>query len=93
MRVEAETQTFFNINFSFSGSRNVVFTIVSQSEPYHASVAKRLKQDLENQVYQLEEVMIFFCNILSGQQTLECVDRNKKNTRKSVLLIQQWEVY
>ncbi|XP_037295638.1 beta-1,3-glucosyltransferase-like isoform X2 [Manduca sexta] len=35
-------------------SRNVVFTIVSQSEPYHASVAKRLKQDIENQVWQME---------------------------------------
>ncbi|XP_026747763.1 beta-1,3-glucosyltransferase isoform X2 [Trichoplusia ni] len=35
-------------------SRNVVFTIVSQPEPYHASVAKRLKQDIESQVLQLE---------------------------------------
>ncbi|XP_035436986.2 beta-1,3-glucosyltransferase isoform X2 [Spodoptera frugiperda] len=36
-------------------SRNIVFTIVSQPEPYHASVAKRLKQDIENQVLQLEK--------------------------------------
>ncbi|XP_013145940.1 PREDICTED: beta-1,3-glucosyltransferase [Papilio polytes] len=35
-------------------SRNVVFTIVSQSEPYHASVATRLKQDIEHQVFELE---------------------------------------
>lgn len=36
------------------GSRNVVFTIVSQPEPYHASVAKRLKEDIDKQVQQLE---------------------------------------
>lgn len=41
-----------------SDSRNVVFTIVSQPEPYHASVAKRLKQDIESQVLQLENVRI-----------------------------------
>ncbi|CAK1545068.1 unnamed protein product [Leptosia nina] len=35
-------------------STNVVFTIISQSEPYHASVATRLKMDIENQVYELE---------------------------------------
>ncbi|KAF9422252.1 hypothetical protein HW555_002061, partial [Spodoptera exigua] len=35
-------------------SRNIVFTIVSQPEPYHASVAERLKQDIESQVLQLE---------------------------------------
>ncbi|XP_047527906.1 beta-1,3-glucosyltransferase [Vanessa atalanta] len=38
------------------GSRNVVFTIVSQPEPYHASVANRLKQDLEIQVNELEKL-------------------------------------
>lgn len=36
-------------------SRNVVFTIVSQQEPYHASVAKRLKENIETQVWELEE--------------------------------------
>ncbi|XP_038215958.1 beta-1,3-glucosyltransferase isoform X1 [Zerene cesonia] len=35
-------------------STNIVFTIVSQSEPYHASVARRLKMDIENQIYELE---------------------------------------
>ncbi|KAJ2953033.1 hypothetical protein O0L34_g7424 [Tuta absoluta] len=35
-------------------SRNIVFVIVSQREPYHASVATRLKLDIENQVQQLE---------------------------------------
>ncbi|XP_032514054.2 beta-1,3-glucosyltransferase isoform X1 [Danaus plexippus] len=36
-------------------SRNIVFTIVSQTEPYHSSVANRLKQDIEEQIFQLEE--------------------------------------
>ncbi|XP_045533351.1 beta-1,3-glucosyltransferase isoform X3 [Pieris brassicae] len=35
-------------------SRNVVFTIIGQSEPYHSSVASRLKLDIENQVNELE---------------------------------------
>ncbi|XP_014370854.2 beta-1,3-glucosyltransferase [Papilio machaon] len=35
-------------------SRNVVYTVVSQAEPYHASVAIRLKQDIEHQVLELE---------------------------------------
>ncbi|KAJ8722395.1 hypothetical protein PYW07_003575 [Mythimna separata] len=35
-------------------SRNIVFTIVSQPEPYHASVAQRLKMDIDLQVLQLE---------------------------------------
>ncbi|XP_068629634.1 beta-1,3-glucosyltransferase [Battus philenor] len=35
-------------------SRNVVLTIVSQSEPYHSSVASRLKQDIETQILGLE---------------------------------------
>ncbi|XP_045491160.1 uncharacterized protein LOC123691026 [Colias croceus] len=35
-------------------STNIVFTIISQSEPYHASVASRLKMDMENQIYDLE---------------------------------------
>ncbi|XP_039746735.1 beta-1,3-glucosyltransferase isoform X2 [Pararge aegeria] len=37
------------------GSNHVVFTIVSQSEPYHASVARRLKQDIQGQVLQIEK--------------------------------------
>ncbi|VVC94360.1 beta-1,3-glucosyltransferase [Leptidea sinapis] len=36
-------------------SRNVVFTIISQPEPYHASVARRLKMDIETQVVELEK--------------------------------------
>ncbi|XP_072944485.1 beta-1,3-glucosyltransferase isoform X2 [Epargyreus clarus] len=36
-------------------SRNVVFVIVSQTEPYHASVASRLKHDIKNQVMNLEK--------------------------------------
>lgn len=36
-------------------SRNVVFVIVSQSEPYHVSVAMRLKEDIENQIFQMEK--------------------------------------
>ncbi|CAF4957498.1 unnamed protein product [Pieris macdunnoughi] len=43
-----------NINFASIHSKNVVFTIIGQSEPYHASVASRLKLDIENQVYELE---------------------------------------
>ncbi|CAB3239287.1 unnamed protein product [Arctia plantaginis] len=38
----------------FKGSRNVVFTIISQPEPYHASVSKRLKEDIHKQVRNLE---------------------------------------
>ncbi|KAL4707440.1 hypothetical protein ACJJTC_008625 [Scirpophaga incertulas] len=38
-------------------SRNVVITIVSQSEPYLASVAARLKQDIEEQIQNLEKRM------------------------------------
>ncbi|XP_023945454.2 beta-1,3-glucosyltransferase isoform X4 [Bicyclus anynana] len=37
------------------GSKNVVFVIVSQPEPYHASVARRLKQDIQNQVSQIDK--------------------------------------
>ncbi|KOB77073.1 putative Beta-1,3-glucosyltransferase [Operophtera brumata] len=36
-------------------SRNVVFTIISQPEPHHASKAAVLKQDIESQVMQLEK--------------------------------------
>ncbi|XP_060800336.1 beta-1,3-glucosyltransferase isoform X1 [Amyelois transitella] len=35
-------------------SSNVVFVIVSQTEPYHASVAARLKQNIESQVLEVE---------------------------------------
>ncbi|KAL0842465.1 hypothetical protein ABMA28_014561 [Loxostege sticticalis] len=35
-------------------SRNIVFVIVSQSEPYHASVASRLKQDIEGQILEID---------------------------------------
>ncbi|KAJ0180784.1 hypothetical protein K1T71_004188 [Dendrolimus kikuchii] len=39
-----------------SHSRNVAFVIIGQSEPYHASVASRLKQDIQNQVYEIEKI-------------------------------------
>ncbi|XP_061711644.1 beta-1,3-glucosyltransferase isoform X1 [Cydia pomonella] len=35
-------------------SRNVVFIIISQKEPYLASVAFRLKQEIEGQVFRIE---------------------------------------
>ncbi|XP_073958333.1 beta-1,3-glucosyltransferase-like [Choristoneura fumiferana] len=35
-------------------SRNVVFVIISQQEPYLASVASRLKQEIESQVFRIE---------------------------------------
>lgn len=41
-------------------SRNVIFVIISQPEPYHASVAMRLKQNIETQVQQLEDVGIVY---------------------------------
>ncbi|KAH9629241.1 hypothetical protein HF086_008323, partial [Spodoptera exigua] len=49
-------------------SRNIVFTIVSQPEPYHASVAKRLKQDIESQVLQLENDVMWIGYPLSDEE-------------------------
>ncbi|CAH0722039.1 unnamed protein product, partial [Brenthis ino] len=45
---------FVQIATSFD-SKNIIFTIVSQSEPFHASVATRLKHDIQNQVFELEK--------------------------------------
>ncbi|XP_073943631.1 beta-1,3-glucosyltransferase-like isoform X2 [Choristoneura fumiferana] len=44
---------FVNCVSSFD-SRNVVFVIISQQEPYLASVASRLKQEIESQVFKIE---------------------------------------
>ncbi|CAH2990435.1 unnamed protein product [Chilo suppressalis] len=42
-------------NVSSFDSTNIVITIVSQPEPYHASVAARLKQQIESQVLEIEK--------------------------------------
>ncbi|XP_063822108.1 beta-1,3-glucosyltransferase [Ostrinia nubilalis] len=46
------------INFVSSfDSRNIVFVIVSQPEPYHASVASLLKQDIEGQILEIDKIL------------------------------------
>ncbi|XP_026329722.1 beta-1,3-glucosyltransferase isoform X2 [Hyposmocoma kahamanoa] len=44
---------FVQIVLSFD-FRNIVFTIISQPDPYHSSVSKKLKEDIENQVMEIE---------------------------------------
>ncbi|XP_031768342.2 beta-1,3-glucosyltransferase isoform X1 [Galleria mellonella] len=48
------TLAYLQFALSFE-SRHVVFVIVSQPEPYHASVAARLKQDIQNQVLEIDK--------------------------------------